>query len=167
MNLITMRYFVRKLGLVNLIRLDCGFFKAVGIVIQSSFAPNKFLVIGPNAHQKLLNSLHKQYLKNISLKIHPLSLWTKPMRLPVHCSCHRSVVSVRKSYTTTSKQTRKLMYSFSQLRPFVLHHGTYIPCLSTWESTLTSKIGETSISTSINHDICRAPDTSLDRAGRR
>lgn len=134
---------------------------------QSCFVRSRLLAIGKNELRKRPYSPHRQYSKSLYLPILQRLLWTKPTRLPVRCSCHRSAVSVRKSYTTTSGKTRKHMYYFSPRRRFGLRHGTYIPCLSTWRNIFRLKNGETNISTLTNHDICRGQGTSLDRAGRR
>lgn len=142
MNLTTMRYFAAKRELAKAIQRESGLNKKVVYLTPSSFAPSKLFPTGKFVVDVKVSSLPNLFSSYHYHQVQPLSLSMKPMRLPVRCSCHRSVVSVRKNYTTTSDKTRKLMYSFSQLRPFVLHHGTYIPCLSTWGNIFRSKSGE-------------------------
>lgn len=147
MNLTTMRYFVRKLEQVRAILRGSGSSREDAIVSQWCSVLNKSHLTGPSVHQVLSSSHHKQFLKSRYRNDHLLSSWTKQMRLPVRCSCQPNAVSVQKSYTTTSKQTRKLMYSFSQPLRSALLLGTFTPYLSTWDDTLTSKSGEQNTST--------------------
>lgn len=140
---------VARLVLARVIQQEIGWSKALVVLIPWYSVQNKFLVTGLNAHQTLIDSLHNQSLNMISLTTHPLLLSTKQTLGQAHCSYQRNEASVQRSCTTTSKPTHKYLYSFSQLHPFVLHHGTYIPCSCTEASMLTSRIGGKNISSSI------------------